>query len=130
MKMVEIAEQRLKEAKTAEDQVKARKDKDERKYEKALEMSEAAQGDFDLAKSSMGSAGFQLGWKEYPEGFDEYLTKAVGLLISIFAVSLGAPFWFDVLQKFMQIRAAGATPDEKKKQQCDIDPGERHKKSI
>jgi hypothetical protein len=33
-----------------------------------------------------------------------------GLLVSIFAVSLGAPFWFDVLQHFMQVRAAGVSP--------------------
>jgi hypothetical protein len=31
------------------------------------------------------------------------------------AVSLGAPFWFDVHQKFMNVRSAGILPGEKKK---------------
>jgi hypothetical protein len=34
--------------------------------------------------------------------------------VSIFAVSLGAPFWFDVLQRFMRVRAAGAAPGQRK----------------
>ena len=33
-------------------------------------------------------------------------TKVVGLAISVLAVSLGAPFWFDVLSKIINIRAA------------------------
>ncbi len=38
------------------------------------------------------------------------LFKLFGLLVSAFAVSLGAPFWFDLLSKFVNIRAAGAPP--------------------
>jgi hypothetical protein len=30
------------------------------------------------------------------------------------ALSLGAPFWFDTLQKFMNVRGAGKKPDEEK----------------
>jgi hypothetical protein len=41
------------------------------------------------------------------------VTRAGGLLVSIFAVSLGAPFWLDVLQRFMRVRAAGKAPGEK-----------------
>ena len=33
-----------------------------------------------------------------------------GWLISIIAASLGAPFWFDLLNKFMNIRSAGKPP--------------------
>jgi hypothetical protein len=36
--------------------------------------------------------------------------KVPGLLITILAISLGAPFWFDVLQKFTNFRAAGQRP--------------------
>ena len=43
------------------------------------------------------------------------LLKLFGLLISIGAVSLGAPFWFDMLSKFINLRGAGTPPGEKKK---------------
>jgi hypothetical protein len=33
-------------------------------------------------------------------------------MISVFAVSLGAPFWFDLLSKFVNIRGAGTPPAE------------------
>ena len=39
----------------------------------------------------------------------------LGWLITALAISLGAPFWFDLLNKFMQIRGSGANPDENKK---------------
>lgn len=41
-----------------------------------------------------------------------YLIKqrVAGWIITILAVSLGAPFWFDTLNKFMNIRNAGAQP--------------------
>jgi hypothetical protein len=32
----------------------------------------------------------------------------VGFVISAFAISLGAPFWFDLLQRFMRVRSSGA----------------------
>lgn len=35
-----------------------------------------------------------------------------GWLITILAVSLGAPFWFDTLSKFMNVRNAGKPPDQ------------------
>jgi hypothetical protein len=38
------------------------------------------------------------------------LFKIFGLLISAFAVSLGAPFWFDLLSKFVNIRGSGVPP--------------------
>ena len=37
----------------------------------------------------------------------------LGWILTTVAVSLGAPFWFDTLNKFMNIRAAGTAPDEK-----------------
>ncbi len=41
--------------------------------------------------------------------------KLFGLLISILAVSLGAPFWFDTLSKFINMRSAGTPPGETRK---------------
>jgi hypothetical protein len=37
----------------------------------------------------------------------------IGWLITALAITLGAPFWFDLLNKFISIRAAGKNPDEK-----------------
>jgi hypothetical protein len=36
-----------------------------------------------------------------------------GWFLTAVAASLGAPFWFDTLNKFMNIRAAGTSPNEK-----------------
>ena len=39
--------------------------------------------------------------------------KWLGFLITAFAISLGAPFWFDLLNKFINLRVSGAKPDDK-----------------
>jgi hypothetical protein len=36
----------------------------------------------------------------------------IGWLLTMFAISLGAPFWFDLLSKFMSIRGTGVKPSE------------------
>lgn len=41
--------------------------------------------------------------------------KLLGLILTAIAVSLGAPFWFDMLNKIINIRAAGRAPDERPK---------------
>lgn len=38
----------------------------------------------------------------------------VGLLLTALALSLGAPFWFDLLKKLVSIRGVGVKPEEKK----------------
>lgn len=38
------------------------------------------------------------------------LSKLLGCLMTALAVALGAPFWFDTLQKFLNLRAAGPKP--------------------
>jgi hypothetical protein len=45
----------------------------------------------------------------------EIVSKLVGFLLTAFALSLGAPFWFDTLNKLINIRTAGRAPDEKPK---------------
>jgi hypothetical protein len=44
------------------------------------------------------------------------LLKIIGILISILAVSQGAPFWFDVLQKVSNLRLAGDPPPDSRAQ--------------
>ena len=53
-----------------------------------------------------------IGWSTstLPADFWGWVLKIVGLLATIFAVSLGAPFWFDVLNKFISFRSSGALP--------------------
>lgn len=46
-----------------------------------------------------------------PSGFTAWAAKIGGLLFTIFAVSLGAPFWFDVLNKVVNVRIAGKQPE-------------------
>jgi hypothetical protein len=41
--------------------------------------------------------------------------KLLGLILTAIAVSLGAPFWFDMLNKIVNIRSAGRAPDERAK---------------
>lgn len=58
-----------------------------------------------------------LGWstdagseRALPDGFSGWTTKIIGLLLTALAVSLGAPFWFDTLNKMINLRMAGAKP--------------------
>lgn len=61
------------------------------------------------ALQEVQQATLPLGWKTWPEG-TEWVNKIIGLLLTALAASLGAPFWFDKLQKVANIRAAGASP--------------------
>ena len=54
-------------------------------------------------------SGLKLGW----EGDQFSWQKLVGLLLSVFAVSLGAPFWFGALKSLASIRSVGANVLEK-----------------
>ena len=42
------------------------------------------------------------------------LSKIAGLLVTILAVMMGAPFWFDVLNKISNLRGSGAKPASQK----------------
>lgn len=45
-----------------------------------------------------------------------WLLKIVGWLITAFAISLGAPFWFDLLNRLVDLRGAGRKPDSERRQ--------------
>jgi hypothetical protein len=79
----------------------------------AKRQTEAALNNVREAETALQSAGLPMGWKEWPAPA-QWPTKIVGLLVSIFAVSLGAPFWFDILQRVMRVRQSGVSPREKK----------------
>jgi hypothetical protein len=44
-------------------------------------------------------------------GGESRLARAAGLLFTGLALSLGAPFWFDLLSRFINIRGTGKRPD-------------------
>lgn len=54
---------------------------------------------------SLGS--FPIGWGEREGGWLDWLKRVFGWLITIAAVSLGAPFWFDLLGKVANLRGVG-----------------------
>jgi uncharacterized protein YukE len=52
----------------------------------------------------------QLGNIQKPVSFTKYLTMAAGWFISGMAISMGAPFWFDLLSKVVNVRNSGKKP--------------------
>ncbi len=42
------------------------------------------------------------------------LLKLLGIFLTALAARQGAPFWFDVLKRFVNLRSTGTNPDEKK----------------
>ncbi len=59
---------------------------------------------------SLKTVGLPMGWTECPNDASAWLRKLAGLLITVLAVMLGAPFWFDLLSKVASLRAAGPRP--------------------
>ncbi len=59
-----------------------------------------------------------LGWNlsfgdaptQVPNDPISWVQKLIGLLLTIGAIQLGAPFWFDLLSKIVRVRATGAPP--------------------
>jgi hypothetical protein len=47
-----------------------------------------------------------------PRDWGYVLSKVLGWAISGLAASQGAPFWFDVLKRFTNVRSAGIKPAE------------------
>jgi hypothetical protein len=41
-----------------------------------------------------------------------FVQNILGWLVTMLAISLGAPFWFDLLKRFMHLRNAGVTPED------------------
>ncbi len=53
--------------------------------------------------------GLPVGWTDdtTPDSVAGWLGKVGGLLVTAFALTLGAPFWFDLLGKFARLRSTG-----------------------
>lgn len=73
------------------------------------------------AVDGVDALGLPLGWADGNKPKDSYGGVAGdvgGILITIFALSLGAPFWFDVLSKASSLRNSGKKVPTK----ADVDP--------
>jgi hypothetical protein len=67
--------------------------------------------------------GLPIGWssepndtKSLPRDLGGWALKIIGLSLTAIAVSLGAPFWFDVLNKLINIRSAGKQPERSRQE--------------
>jgi hypothetical protein len=69
---------------------------------------------FNAADKELEQVGFPLGWSSWDDfrgSFHEhFFAKLAGLILTAIAVSLGAPFWFDLLSKLVNLRLAGTKP--------------------
>ncbi|HET7234060.1 MAG TPA: hypothetical protein VFJ16_28870 [Longimicrobium sp.] len=83
----------------------------------------AAKAAIDTAQARLARTQLGLGWSRAElarlglvsgKSADPWavLEKIVGLILTIIALSFGAPFWFDMLNKLVNIRGAGRAPDE------------------
>lgn len=61
-------------------------------------------------KAQIEATRIPLGWTSLPQTPGELFSKVLGLIVTMLAVSLGAPFWFDLLGKLANVRAAGKKP--------------------
>lgn len=61
-----------------------------------------------------------LGWETYDSSsFRSIFYSLIGWMVTALALSLGAPFWFDLLNRLMKLRGSVATPtsDDREKKQ-------------
>jgi hypothetical protein len=58
----------------------------------------------------IGKINLPLGWSDLPTDFMGWFRKVIGLLATTLALSLGAPFWFDMLKKISNVRMTGPKP--------------------
>ena len=88
----------------------------------------------DEAKRGLSDLQPLLGWqtndpllqciRDCPVGVDDpgrvgYTLKFFGLLITAFALSMGAPFWFDLLRKLLEVRGKLTSKDEPQKEESE-----------
>jgi hypothetical protein len=56
-----------------------------------------------------------IGWTAFPPVLDQrFALQCAGWLITAATAMFGAPFWFDLLQRTVQMRGTGATPAERR----------------
>jgi hypothetical protein len=110
------------------------------------EQAAAAKERMRVVRAELNELGLPLGWEDNhydaqgqltnandlrrrPRNVDEFVLKFFGLLLTGLAISQGAPFWFDLLNKFMVIRSTvkpkEKSPDEASKDKTTPKPDNR-----
>jgi hypothetical protein len=72
---------------------------------------QALSKDLAIVENQLGKLGLPLGWRSLPVGLVAWASKIAGLLFTTIALSLGAPFWFDLLSRFVGVASVGQEPD-------------------
>jgi hypothetical protein len=67
--------------------------------------------DLDVIEQRLGELGLPLGWRTAPESLAAWSAKVAGLLFTTIALSLGAPFWFDLVNRFVGVGSSGRSPN-------------------
>src|SRR3989442_9931702 len=62
------------------------------------------------ALNTLSQLSLPIGWATPPQTPFGWFLKAAGLLVTTLAVSLGAPFWFDLFKLFTNPRQTGPPP--------------------
>lgn len=70
-----------------------------------------AQRQLRAATEAIGNLALPIGWGDGSFG----PTTVLGWLVTALAATLGAPFWFDLLNRFVNVRASGKAPEEEPK---------------
>lgn len=84
--------------------------------QQASETRTALENDLKDLLSRLESTGLPLGWTQsqwqtVTGSWIAMLGKLLGLLVTAAAISLGAPFWFDLLGRITSIRSVGRSPN-------------------
>jgi hypothetical protein len=88
---------------------------------KSVETSDAATKELNKARLPIGWDGWRpLRCDEPWQKWDDVAVPILGWLLTALAASMGAPFWFDVLNKVMVIRST-VKPHEKSKEEASED---------
>lgn len=76
---------------------------------------------YEQARQELTTLELPMGWEKNDSGLLENVRKGLlGWLLTALAVTMGAPFWFDILNKFMVIRST-VKPHEKSQEEASED---------
>jgi hypothetical protein len=57
-----------------------------------------------------------IGWTSFPPHMNgDFLLQVAGWMVTAATTLFGAPFWFDILQRAVQMRGTGSKPEEKRR---------------
>jgi hypothetical protein len=80
---------------------------------RSMAVASAAHATMEASDAAVAQLGQMIGWQAQQDwSVAGWFERVLGWLLTVGAVSLGAPFWFDTLNRFVNIRAEGRSPAE------------------